>query len=347
MLSKTDFIEAIKRDVFPELEQNDKTRKMLIGGLILLILVFGGIIYTKGLTDDGLQMIPVSLIVTGIYAWLVGVFYVGNLKNKYMPMLLKLFQAEYKDINAETEDTDEHDMNICEKSLALPYFDCMNREEQIVFQTHSTRFSLSNISLSYGIGKESNTFFEGWFIQLSNPKKINGYALFFSRSPLYKIVGLNPIKLLNETSLKYQLFSDNEAEARQIFNPFIVEKINEFKKRLNLNWMGISYFGNHILLSFKGSHRLFNPFFSFSSFTNTKRFEDFYEQMRCLFELIEGLNVQNMDYEVQKCEFNQKLYAQVSKYNKKYKKGRSDYIFFTLAILIPLSLIVLMVVLQN
>lgn len=347
MLSKTDFIEAIKRDVFPELEQKDKTRKMLIGGLILLILVFGGIIYTKGLTDDGLQMIPVSLIVTGIYAWFVGVFFVGNLKNKYMPMLLKLFQAEYKDIDKETEDTYEYDTNMYDKSLVFPYFDDMHKEEQMVFQTHSTRFSLSNINLSYGFGKESNAFFDGWCIQLSNPKITNGYVLFFSRAPLYKIVGLNSIRLLNDTSLKDHLFSDNEADARQIFNPLVVEKINEFKKRLNLNWIGISYFDNHILLAFKGSHRLFNPFFSFSSFTNTKRFEDFYEQMRCLFELIEGLNVQNMDYEVQKYEFNQKLYAQVSKYNKKYKKGRSDYIFFTLAILIPLSLIVLMVVLQN
>lgn len=342
MISKTTFIDEIKNNLFTKLKKEEKKRKILLLVAFLffispIVLISSIDIYNNKYTEFLLLFYFFFILLF----YIIGAVFIETIKEKYTPCLYHLLSntLEYNYKGIKTEQAFNNVLDTAEYSLLFPYFHVTNPYEKIHFKRNSTHFSLLKLKLVNGMNKHTNTFFNGWIIDILADEQKKGYSLFFSKKSMYKISTLNKVKSTYEGH-KFQIFSDNEIEANKFFNPLFIEKIFNMKKILNANWIGISYYSNHIVFALKCSENTLSPFYSLNSLMDTKKYEIFYDQICCLFELIDFLNI-NSNCEIKDQQTNNELYLKESKNKKKYTRGTEDYIIIAVAILFPILLYIL------
>ena len=314
MISKQAFIYKIKTEVFPDLIQTEKGRKiaLFIGSCwiasgLLFAYFFRGMILEVGSRNSGDRAkgyftIVFFLCSIGALVWNR---YVKKQKKKFSPIFLR-FLGDLK-----------NSQNIIDR-LLLRYsclfseFDSVCNDDCISGVFNDTEFSIIETKLTIGSGKNRHTVFSGVCIDIPMKASVSGYTLLFNTKIPQRFPVLEKITLEDVSFGKnYQIYSNNQIDARVLLTPAFMERLNELKKCFQNNRVDVSFFGNHALFVIHTHKNLFESYSIFRPVTRIKTYTKFYDEIKVIHDMMEILHLNNKSLPAE-AFFNRALYEQIS-----------------------------------
>ena len=330
MISKQDFINKIKTKVFPELLLTEKERKdTLWKGIFVsvfsLLFYFFYLLFIpeeanqSEIMDKSGKLLGFLLVIIFVCGFPMVIWhdFISKQKKSFSPIFLK-FLENLKDSQ------DIINKSLLHHTCLFSEFDSSTYDDCISGSLKKADFSIAETKLVYKAGtnkknilKTSIIVFRGICIAIPMKIPVSGYTLLFNTKFPQKFPILNKISLEDTTFKKnYQVFSDNQIDARVLLTPAFMERLNALKKCFRNKRIDVSFFGNHAVFAIHTNQDLFESYSLFRTVTNIKTYEKFYDEIKSIHDLIDILNINNASLPTG-LTFNAKLYKQISAIKKK------------------------------
>ena len=342
MISKGKFIEKVKAEVFPKLVKSERERKraLYLGVLCHLLAL---IITCLSLYSENKQAIPlmsftIFLVLSGFTFW-ASFVKTGSISGAFLRKRKRLFFPVwelFENLNHEKGGNEK----LLEYCCLLPKFDYVTYDDCFSGTFDGVKFSVAEFTFVFHGAYRTNIMpFWKLYIDIPLNMPISGYTLLFNQKTPKKFPILKKIKLEDVTfNREYQVYSNDQIEARALLTPAFIERLDELKKAFRKERIDISFFGNHAVFIIPKAKDLFEPRSVFHSVTDIKIYERFYDEIKAINDMIKILNITDKRQPnelTDKIIFNKRLYSQISA--KKYR--RTDRLMFF--ILLPLFLLLL------
>jgi len=324
MISKEAFLNKIKAEVFPALIQAEQDRKKALrqwvithGVVPAVFLVFVVLGFHQIMPFSIGAIAPVVYIVFvlvffGALAWSQS--FIRDQKDKLAPLFLRFLGNLTPDAGTITKPLLTH-------SCLFGKFTDMKYDDSISGTFDNTQFSAMELDLSIPYNKGRLTVFKGICIDIPMKTHISGYTLLYNTQIPKRVPVLQPVKLEDiSISGQYQIFSDNQLEARVLLTPLFIERLNNLKKCFNNKRIDVAFFGDHALFAIHTNQNLFEPFSLFKKTTNLEAYARYYDEIKSIYDLTKILYINNEMFPGD-FSFNKKLYKQIST----VKKSRLNY----------------------
>lgn len=137
--------------------------------------------------------------------------------------------------------------------------------------------------------------FRGLIVEFNIPKNFIGHTFFVPKS-YTKNINFNkkqykPVKLeYSEFSQKYNVFSDNQVEARYMLTPAMMEKLNQLEFAFKVSSIGCSFKGSKMTLSIDTGKDMFAMGKEYRQ-TDKRIFEIFYDEIISILQIVDELNL--------------------------------------------------------
>lgn len=333
MISKEQFIEKVREEVFPQLlaTESERIRTLYKGGVWIIFgfIILSFLLLLEGYNNkDGIKICQYSICLACLFSLYRAAHiwdkYVHEQKKKFTPSFLKfLGHLKYGQTDI--------DIDLLQHSCLFPPFKHSINDDCISGFLGKTRFSLTETDLLiYNLGGvplmyEKGTIFRGICIYIPLKRSISGYTLLFNTSIPQHFPDLEKITLDYISFRKnYRVYSSDQIEARTLLTPSFMEKLNTLKKRFNNKRIDVSFWSNHVLFAIHTTEDLFEPYSLFKSTRNVKTYEKFYDGIKAIDDIIRILTINNQALS-QKGKFNKRLYEKIS-WNKKSQEVIIDFI---------------------
>lgn len=322
MISKEAFLNKIKAEVFPALIQAEKDRKkalrqwVMINGIVpALFLIFVVLGFHQIMPFSIDTITPVVFIVfffvlsVGAVALAGSHSFARHKKNKLTPLFLRFLGDLTPDSGTITESLLTH-------SCLFDKFRYMDHDDCISGTFDNTRFSAMELGLGTPSDKRTCSVFKGICIDIPMKTHISGYTLLYNTQIPMCVPILQPVKLEDiSISGQYQIFSDNQLEARVLLTPLFIERLNNLKKCFYNKRVDVSFFDGHALFAIHTHQNLFEPFSLFKKTTDLETYARYYDEIKSIYDLTKILYINNEMFPGN-LSFNKKLYNQISTVKK-------------------------------
>ena len=338
MISKSQFISKIQTKVFPQLLATESCRKKALGlGLFFLFMAGLLLIYTyknyeRVLGDDDFVLAGI-IICIGItsYIW---TNFVRKQKRKFSPIFLELLGNLYNRQEAINKTLLQH-------TCLFPRFDYIAYDDCISGTFEHTQFSLAEIKLCICGGKHDTTIFRGVCIDIPMKIPVSGYTLLYNTKIPQKIPVLQPVSLEDASFChNYQIYSDNQIDARVLLTPAFIEKLNKLKSSFHNKRIDVAFFDNHAFFVVRTGENLFESYSLFRNVTNIKIYAKFYDEIKAIYDMTHILAINNKSVPTGGV-FNQELYRQIVSKQKK----QANCFFWAMVFMVPVTIFVIVTLL--
>lgn len=310
MISKEQFIHKIQTEVFPQLLATEKARKKALfwGFLWLfiasLLFIYASLHYPDDFADN--DMFKALLAPIMICIFLTGAVWYNFIrkqthkqKEKLSPLFLEFLG------NLRNRQTVINKSLLQHTGLFQP-FDYIAYDDCISGIFNDTQFSVAEIKLRVCNGKHDATIFKGVCIDIPMKISVPGYTLLYNTKIPQKESVLKKISLEDVSFCQnYQVYSDDQINARVLLTPAFMEKLNHLKKAFHHKRIDVSFFGNHAVFVVCTWENLFEPYSLFKKVT--KSYEKFYDEIKAIYDMINILSINNKSISTSG-SFNKKLY---------------------------------------
>lgn len=295
---RDEFYLKYQKELMPKLTEFENERKttykktirisvlIFIAGVILACLIFFWVDTGKVNDSDGLFQLDFFILALAFvyYGWQKKSFE-NKIKYKIMPDVGSCFgnlvwrPNKSHDVNLYIE------ANLIPKSLSGYFFDdCFSGKYNDV------AIEIEECSFSVGSGKNRRTVFDGVIISLSMNKSFKGKTVIKPDSWFH----FTPSKELKHTVLedvefekKYDVFTDDEVEARYLITPSLMERLNNIKLSFKANKISASFYNDSFFIALHTNKDLF----SIGSLTkpayDPNQIFQMFEEMMSIYRLID------------------------------------------------------------
>lgn len=286
-------------EILPLIERifKQKSKKVylyIFGGVILCLLMFIFISHLI-LTDKNIFVFILCVILS---FFITRQRFKNNIikliKNETFGILAKSLNLEYKKNNITSD--------LIKFSGAFGYFENCKKEDDFFMQNDKNSISFSQISLSYETyntvdDKDTTTrtvpVFDGLVVMFE-----------FKNNILHSHTVLIPnrykpnIKKLVKTELEsvefekeFDVWTNDEVEARVILNPVFMEKLTALKDFFGLSGVCCSFYSNIVLIGLPTKSNLFEISYKNDLAHYKNEFEKIIKELKAIIELNEYLNI--------------------------------------------------------
>lgn len=341
MISKEQFIHKIQTEVFPQLLATEKNRKKaLFWGMLWLLVaspffIFGCRHYTDVFSDKNmLQALSAPIIFCVCSTAWIWHDFVHNQKRKFSPIFLK-FLGELN--NKQTA----INKSLLQHTCFFHHFDYITYDDCISGTFEKTQFSVAETKLRVDGGKNDITIFKGVCIDIPMKIPVSGYTLLYNTKLPQKVPVLEQISLEDVSFCKnYQIYSDNQIDARVLLTPVFIEKLNNLKKAFHNKRIDVAFFGNHAVFIVRTWKNLFESYSLFRKVTNIKTYEKFYDEIKAIYDMMKILSIDNKSISAT-CSFNEELYKKIFS----QKEKRSNNFWAVSVFLVPIIIFIITAIL--
>lgn len=337
MISKEQFIHKIQTEVFPQLLATEKGRKKsLFWGILWLLVASPFFIfvckhYTDVFSDENLcKALATPIILCVCLTFWIWHDFVHNQKRKFFPIFLKFLG----DLNNKQTAINK---SLLKHTCFFRHFDYITYDDCISGIFEKTQFSVAETKLRLYGGKIDITIFKGVCIDIPMKIPVSGYTLLYNTKIPQKVPALKQVSLENGSFCKnYQIYSDNQIDARILLTPVFMEKLNNLKKAFHNKRIDVAFFGNHAVFVVRTWKNLFESYSLFRKVTNIKTYEKFYDEIKAIYDMMKILSIDNKSISVA-CSFNKELYKKI--FSQKEKQSNN---FWTISVfLIPVIIFII------
>ncbi len=333
MISKENFIQKVEKQLYQKSEPMKQEKIFLIftGIWLLALFIFigyGGLnFFTSHYNSCPMWgYILFTLCVLWPYAKRCDRFI--DKQKKYITPILLSFLGDIKDSQ------DVIDKSFLRYTCLFPEFHSIRTKDAISGTIDNTEFSVLETEMHrFALHKRETMIFQGICIDIPMKKSIPGYILLFNTKFSPNINTLEKISLEdNIFANNYQIYSDNQIEARTLLTPAFMERLNNLKRRFKGTRVDVSFFGMHAVFAIHTSHDFFESY----SLTNThnaiKTYEKFYDDVNSIQQMIEILHINNKSLPSEVSSQESKCYEKIKYYQEpeiwdkmKYRDKRRFY----------------------
>lgn len=199
--------------------------------------------------------------------------------------------------------------NIVSKSKLFGYFDKQHPDDffEGIYKNVSIQISEEKLTKTVRTrrGRRDATVFDGIIIVLEMNKSFNGQTVvrsdwgffnFLMKAPCCRInkqeIKLQNVKLEDSVfEKKFEVFSNDQVEARYLLTTAFMERVLEVKKRFHGNKIQFSFFDNKLLFAIDTSKDMFETTSLFSTTARYGRMRDVVTQFYSIFSIIDLLKL--------------------------------------------------------
>ena len=141
-----------------------------------------------------------------------------------------------------------------------------------------------------GRGRNKTTIFEGVIVKLSMNKDFKGHTVIKADS----IFHTSPSSALRHTTLedvvfenKYDVFTDDEVEARYLITPSFMERMNNVKMAFEATGITCAFYRNKLILTIPTCRDLFSLCSLVKPIDDTRQYFQMYEEIISIIKLID------------------------------------------------------------
>lgn len=145
-----------------------------------------------------------------------------------------------------------------------------------------------------GIGKNGTTVFGGVTIKLDMNKKFKGHTLLWVNNFFH----VSPVAGLRHTELedvgfekRYDVYTDDEVEARYILTPVFMERLRDIKVAFNCQDVRCAFHNDKLIIAMSTTQDLFSIGSLIKPNSDPEQFQELCEQFLSILRLIEHLKL--------------------------------------------------------
>ncbi len=315
---KLNFAKNYKTTFLPVAQKYEKIRKILagiiIGGYLICALIF---LYTtfRGITHNGnnqiirengkivrivgrgnvdfnasnsgpdIRIFLIPFIIQGI----INIYANIKIKKEIMPEVCKCIG------NLSWQHGHYENPHVMSLAKLIPEnWNRFNADDVIVGQHKDVRIDMveAKYAREKGSGKNrsSYTYFKGAFIVLEMNKKFKGHTIIKPD----KLIKTPPSPELKLTTLedvtfekKYDVFTDDEIEARYLITTSFMDRLNELKVAFSAKETYCAFYGGNLIIAFGGIKNLFTVFSLFKRADDSKQYTQMFEEFLSIIKIID------------------------------------------------------------
>ncbi|MBE6450189.1 MAG: DUF3137 domain-containing protein [Alphaproteobacteria bacterium] len=341
MISKEKFIRKIQTEVFPQLLATEKNRRKALFWCMLWLLVaslffiFGCRHYADVFSDKNkFTTLSIPIILCLCLTARIWHDFVHKQKRKFSPIFLKFLGKLNNKQTAINKSLLQH-------TCFFNHFDYITYDDCISGTFEKTQFSVAETKLRVYGKKHDVTIFQGVCIDIPMKIPVSGYTLLYNTKLPQKVPVLEQISLEDVSFCKnYQIYSDNQIDARVLLTPVFIEKLNNLKKAFHNKRIDVAFFGNHAVFIMRTWKNLFESYSLFRKITNIKTYEKFYDEIKAIHDMMKILSIDNKSIPATP-SFNKKLYKKIFS----QKEKRSNNFWAVSVFLVPIIIFIITAIL--
>lgn len=291
---RNDFSKKFYSYIVPRIRQYEDERVFrLLASLIISIisLAWVGWIYYAGFThisefsDNKAGLVVILLFCAFGNFWINKKSFEKKIKtDTIMPLVCKCFE------NLSWGSAYTSTGFIIKPSRIIQDYDSYSCDDVFEGQHHNVNFKIIEISCTKSSGKNSHTVFKGVVVKLDMNKNFTGHTLIRPAS----LVHLNIPRKLKRTKLedvefekRFNVFTDDEVEARYLITPSFMERLNEMKVAFKANSVSCAFYEKSLLIALSTGKDLFSIGSLFKRIDDPKQFFTMFEEILSIIKLID------------------------------------------------------------
>lgn len=214
----------------------------------------------------------------------------------------------------------------------IPYFNYTKYNNGFSDNSKFTKFLVEELELRdrrIGYRGIDATVFNGIFIDIITKQPIDGYVFLLDTIIPQWYPGLQKVNPFDIAVNKHwQIFSNNKTNVQNLLTPQFIRKFNELKHSFKNKRIDVSMINNHVIFTIYSANPLFNAFSLFKKTTDIKGYEEFYDKIKSILDMVEVCNMKNTKKE-KTIELKNKSYFKIINAKKKHLYFRYFIIGFS------------------
>lgn len=277
----------------PRIQQYEAERVFtLIISLILFILLiataawitYTGFKYNGGLSEGMAELVMLLIFIAFTVYWINKKNFENKVKTRIMPHVCKCFG------NLKWQHEFPEAASLFEPSMIINNYDLFYYDDIFKGQFKDVNFDIIESEFTKGSGKNKTTVFDGVIIKLDMNKDFTGHTIIRPDTLLH----INPSKKLERTELediqfekKFDVFTDDEVEARYLITPSFMERLNEMKVAFTADKVSCAFYEKYLFVALSTKKDLFSICSLFKRVDNPKQFFTMFGEILSIIKLID------------------------------------------------------------
>ncbi len=287
---RKEFQDKFFKELSPILQKydNERKRKLIFAivsiciSCILWVLLW---IFIFDFAREGAIHIIVFMFGTSCIIWCaIKKSFENKIKNKIMPEVCKCFN------NLNWQYGSYPNRILFAQSNLIPQFSSSQFDDVFYGKYNDTPFEIVESTFTTGTGKDRRTVFSGVIIKLDMNKNFSGNTVIHPDS----IFHTPPSFTLKHTTLedvvfekKFDVFTDDEVEARYLITPSFMERLNNMKVAFNAYAVSCAFYEKHLFVGLRTSKDLFSICSLLKPVNDGKQFFQMFEEILSIIKLID------------------------------------------------------------
>ena len=229
------------------------------------------------------------LYIVILFFWVTapGSAYKKAYKQVIFPEIAK-FLGEFRYIHSPSIDLNEH-----KNSFILPYFDYSNVDDEFIGLYDNRSIHVFELELKSG----RDTAFQGLLIKVDlSDLKVFGHTILLEGHYSKPTFGqsthkLKKVNLIDpEFDQIFNIYSNDQVEARYILDPKVIEELKSFKKKYDSEKICLALYDKRLLVTVKTKSKYFEPMSVKYPSISPENFISFRNDMKGIFKIVDSLS---------------------------------------------------------
>lgn len=291
---RNDFSKKFYSYIVPRIRQYEDERVIrLLASLIVSIIsltwvawiYYAGFTHISEFTDNKAGLVVILLFCAFGNFWINKKSFEKKIKtDTIMPLVCKCFE------NLSWGSAYASAGFIIKPSRIIQDYDSYSCDDVFEGQHHNVNFEIIETSCTKGSGKNSRTVFKGVVVKLDMNKNFTGHTIIRPAALLHQDIP----RILKRTKLedvkfekRFNVFTDDEVEARYLITPSFMERLNEMKVAFKANTVSCAFYEKSLLIALSTRKDLFSIGSLFKRIDDPKQFFTMFEEILSIIKLID------------------------------------------------------------
>ena len=295
---RNEFTERFYKQIVPKIQKYENERKTILVKTIcfsillilasILIMVLNISLRYKGYVeefDENLGKIACALFVG---AFLIFPFFKKKFENKIKEKIMPIVCMCFTDLKWSPNLYGSSSM--FKNSFLINDYDNSDYDDIFRGQFKDVNFDIIESEFTKGSGKDKTTIFDGVIIKLDMNKNFTGHTVIKPDTLMHT----TPSKTLRHTELediqfekKFDVFTDDEVEARYLITPSFMERLNAMKVAFKADKISCAFYEKYLLVGLSTKKDLFSICSLFKRVDDPKQFFTMFEEILSIIKLID------------------------------------------------------------
>lgn len=295
---RKEFYDKYQKEIVPFVTKFDNHRKKqlifaIIGSTFFSVL---GLLFLIPLTGRNVDLYDIKnlsqiAVFMFIVAWVFWIFikkrFENSVKEKIMPIVCSCY-GNMKWVNGYSEGYVGGE--VFSKSCVIPSYTSSYYDDIFTGTYKDVAFEIVESHFIRGSGKSQTTVFKGVVVKLAMNKNFTSHTVIKPDSLMH----FSPAEDLKHTELedvlfekKYDVFTNDEVDARYLITPSFMERLNKVKTAFNANKISCAFYGDLLLIALHSKQDLFSLCSLIKPVDDPKQYYQMYEEIVSIIKLID------------------------------------------------------------